>query len=127
MTEYRNSTPYRARYSYRELFLYVFGEHFFGVDGDEGTTAAGQDFVLFVENFGGVDVGASFYFYFAAFDAQGRLQGDWLQIFDGHLSGEGYYMMQLVHLAHGVVEDAGDDATVAVAGRSGVPPAEAEE
>ena len=34
--------------------------------------------------------------------------------------------MELVHFAHGVVEDGGDDAAVAVAGRSGVTLAEAE-
>ena len=34
--------------------------------------------------------------------------------------------MELVYLAHGVVEDAGDDAAVAVAGRSGVALAQAE-
>jgi len=65
----------------------VFGEHFFGVDGDEDGAAAGQDFVFFVEDFGGVDVGASANFDFAAFDAQGFVQRDGLKIFDGHLSG----------------------------------------
>ncbi|MDQ1390632.1 MAG: hypothetical protein QOF56_4086 [Acidobacteriaceae bacterium] len=35
-------------------------------------------------------------------------------------------MVQFVNFAHGVVEDAGDDAAVAVAGRSGVAGAEAE-
>ena len=39
-----------------ELSLHIFGEHFFGVDGDEDASAAGQDFVLFVQDFGGVDV-----------------------------------------------------------------------
>ena len=34
--------------------------------------------------------------------------------------------MELVHFAHGVVEDAGDDSAVAVAGRSGVALAQAE-
>jgi hypothetical protein len=34
--------------------------------------------------------------------------------------------MQLVYLAHGVIEDAGDDAAMAVAGRSGVTLAQAE-
>jgi len=34
--------------------------------------------------------------------------------------------MELVHFAHGVVEDSGDDAAVAVAGRSGVALAETE-
>jgi hypothetical protein len=34
--------------------------------------------------------------------------------------------MELIYLAHGVIEDAGDDASVAVAGRSGVALAQAE-
>jgi len=48
------------------------------------------------------------------------------QVFDGHLAGEGDDVMEFVDLAHGVVEDGGDDASVAVAGRSGVAFAEAE-
>ena len=63
---------------------------------------------------------------FAAFYAQGLVQRDGLQIFDGHFFGEGDDVVELVDLAHGVVEDGGDDAAVAVAGRSGVAFAEAE-
>ena len=102
-----------------------FGEHFFGVDGDEDAAAAGQDFVLFVEYFGGVDVGAALYFYFAAFHAEGLVQRDGLEVFDGHLSGERHDVMQFIYFAHGIVEDAGDNASVAVAGRSGVALAQA--
>ena len=71
-------------------------------------------------------MGASFLFYFAAFDAEGFVKRDWLEIFDGHLSRKGDDLMQLVYFSHGVVEDAGDDAAVAVARRSGVALAEAE-
>ena len=71
-------------------------------------------------------MGASANFYFAAFDAQGFVQRDRLQIFDGHFPGQGHHLVELVYFAHGVVEDAGDDAAVAVAGRSGVALAEAE-
>ena len=35
-------------------------------------------------------------------------------------------MVEFIYFAHGVVEDAGDDAAVAVAGRSGVTVGEAE-
>src|SRR6202035_3887294 len=106
MTQYRNTTPYRPRHSYHELFLSIFGEHFFGIDGDEDAAAAGEDFIFVVEDFGGVDVSASALFYFAAFDAERFMKGNGLQIFDSHLSGEGDYVMQLVYFAHGVVEDA---------------------
>ncbi len=71
-------------------------------------------------------MGAAALFDFAAFDAQRFVQRDGLEIFDSHFTGEGDDMMQLVYLAHGVVEDAGDDAAVAVAGRTGVAAAEAE-
>ena len=116
--------PIRA--NLRELFFCVFGEHFFGVDGDEDAFAAGEDFVFVVENFGGIDMGASAFFDFAAFDAQRFVQRNGLEIFDRHFTREGDYLVELVDLAHGVVEDAGDDAAVAVAGRSGVAGAEAE-
>ena len=46
--------------------------------------------------------------------------------FDRHLFGEGDDVVELVNLTHGVVEDAGYDAAVAVAGRSGVALAQAE-
>jgi hypothetical protein len=71
-------------------------------------------------------VSSSADFDFAAFDSERLMQGHRLEVFDRHLPGQGYYMMQLVYLAHGVVEDAGDDAAVGVAGRAGVTAAEAE-
>jgi hypothetical protein len=104
----------------------ILGEHFFGVDGDEDAAAAGQDFVFLVQDFGGIDVLGAADFDFAAFHAQRFVQGDGFQIFDRHLSRERYYVTELVYFAHGVVEDAGDDATVAVAGRAGVAVGEAE-
>ncbi len=60
-----------------ELSFYMFGEHFCGVDGYEGSAAAGQDFVLFVQDLGGVDVGTAFDFNFAAFYAEGFVEWDW--------------------------------------------------
>ena len=51
------------------LAFYVLGEHFCGVDGYEGSAAAGQDFVFFVQDLGCVDVRAAFYFDLAAFYA----------------------------------------------------------
>jgi len=71
-------------------------------------------------------VGAAFCFNFVAFYAQRFVERDWLQVFDGHLAGQGDYVVELVYLAHGVVEDAGDDASVAMARGSGVAFAQAE-
>jgi len=63
---------------------------------------------------------------FPAFDTERFVQGDRLQIFDIHFLGQGDDVAELVYLAHGVVEDGGDDAAVAVAGRAGVALAETE-
>jgi hypothetical protein len=98
----------------------VFGEHFFWVYGYEDAAAAGQDFVFFVQDFGGVDVLGSADFDFAALYSQWFVERDWLKVFDRHLSGQGYDVMELVYFSHGVVEDAGDYASVAMAGWSGV-------
>jgi hypothetical protein len=106
--------------------LDIFGEHFFGVDGNEDSAAAGEHFIFVVEDFGGVDVGASLNFYFAAFDAQRLVKRNGLEIFDSHLASQSDHMMELVYFSHGFVEDGGDDATVAMAGWSGVALAEAE-
>ena len=57
---------------------------------------------------------------FPALDVQRFVERDGLEIFDGHFLGQGDDVVELVHFAHGVVEDGGDDAAVAVAGRSGV-------
>ena len=73
-----------------------------------------------VQDFGLVDVLAAVDADFPALDAQRFLQRDGLQVFDGHFFGHRDHVAQLVDLAHGVVEDGGDDAAVAVAGRSGV-------
>ena len=110
----------------RALSFGELAEHFFGVDGDEGPAAAGQHFSVFVENLGHVDVPAAVHADLAAFHAQGFVERDGLDVLDGHLFGEGNDVAQLVDLAHGVVEDGGDDAAVAVSGRAGVAFAEAE-
>ena len=116
------------RMTVRAAFIcsYEFAEHFFGVDGDEDAAAAGEDFILLVEDFGDVDVLAAVDADFPALDAQRFVERDGLEVFDRHLFGEGDDVVELVYLAHGVVEDGGDDAAVAVAGRSGVALAEAE-
>ena len=61
----------------------------------------------------------------AAFDAKRLVQRYGFEVFDGHLSREGDDLVELVYFAHRVVEDAGDDAAVGVARRSGVALAEA--
>src|SRR5579863_3709934 len=107
------------------LSLRKFLEHLCRVNGDEGAAAAGQDFAFFVEDFGHVGVLAAANPDFPALDAQGFVQRHRLEIFDGHFLGERDDVAELIHFAHGVVEDGGDDAAMAVAGRAGVTLAEA--
>jgi hypothetical protein len=106
--------------------LHKFPEHFLGINRDENSTAAGEDFALFVQDFGFVDVLAAVDADFPALDMKRFVQRHWLQILDRHFLCEGDDVMQFVHFAHGVVEDGGDDASVTVAGRSGIALREAE-
>ena len=69
---------------------------------------------------------AAFYADFPALDVERFVQRDWFEVFDGHFFGQGNYVAQFVHFAHGVVEDGGDDAAVTMAGRAGVALAQAE-
>ncbi len=66
--------------------FHKFCEHFFGIDGDEDAAAAGEHFIFIVENLGCVHMGASLFFDFAAFDAQGLVQRDWLEVFNHHFA-----------------------------------------
>jgi hypothetical protein len=108
------------RVNLRRSAFDVLLEHFFGIDGDEDAAAAGEDFIFFVEDLCGIDVDATADFDFAAFYAERFTQWNRLEILDGHLSRERNHMMKLIYFAHGIVEDAGDDAAVGMAGRSGV-------
>jgi cytochrome c6 len=63
---------------------------------------------------------------FASFDTQRFVEGNGLDVLDCHLFGKSDDMAQLVDLAHGVVEDSGYNAAVAVSGRTGVTLAETE-
>src|ERR1700678_2678865 len=80
----RVSRPSYSAQDDKILALHILFEHFFGVDGDENATAASQDFIFLVEDFGGIDVGASTIADFVAFYAQRFVQRDRLQVFDRH-------------------------------------------
>ena len=101
-------------------------EHFFGIDGDEDAFAARQDFAFLVEDFGGIDVLAAVHTDFPALDPQWLFERHRLQVFHRHLFRDRNHVAQLVGLTHSVVEDGGNDAAVAVAGRSGVALGQAE-
>ena len=100
--------------------FHEFAEHLLGIDGDEDAFAARQDFAFLVEDFGGVDVLAAVHADLPTFDPQRLLQRNGLQIFDRHFFCDRNHVAKLVGFAHSVVEDGGNDAAMAVAGRSGV-------
>jgi len=111
---------------FAQLSLRIFREHFLGIDGDEDAATAGKNFAFFIENFRRIDVLGSANFDFASLDEQGFVQGNRLEVLDRHLTRQGYDLAQLVYLTHGVVENGGDDSSVAVAWRTGVAFAESE-
>ncbi len=108
------------------LSLHKFPEHLMRVDGDEEAAAAGQHLAFLIQDLGDINVLAALYFFLARLHAQWFVERDGLEVIDGHLAGNGDDVPQHVHLAHGFVEDGGDDAAVGVSGRAGVALAESE-
>ena len=66
------------------------------------------------------------HFDLARFHAQRLLEGHGLEVIDFYFRGQRNDLAQLIDLAHGFVEDGGDNAAVAVSGRAGVALAEPE-
>src|SRR3954469_18841090 len=87
----------------------VLSEYSRRIDRDEQAAATGQDLSLIVQNLGNVHVLASADGALSPFHYQTLAQGHELQIFHVHGLGDGDDRAQLVHLAHGLVEDGGDD------------------
>ncbi len=102
------------------LPLDEFPEHFFWVDGDESTSASCQNFIFFVQDLSRIDVLTAVNADFPALDVKRFVKRDGLEIFDGHLFRQRNDVVQFIYFAHGVVEDRGNNAAVAMAGRPGV-------
>lgn len=102
------------------LSIHELGEHFVRVDGDEQALAFGQHFAFLVENFGGVGMIAPAHADFPRLDTQWFVQWNGLQIVDGDGRSQRDDVAKLIHLAHGFVEEGGDNAAVHVAGRAGI-------
>ena len=97
------------------LFWLAFaGEDFFGIHDDKDAAASGEEVATCIEDFGDVGQTAAALAEFAGFDAEGLVQRDGLDIFDGHFRGDGYDLTKFAEFAHGVIENGGDNATVAV-------------
>lgn len=95
-------------------------EHLCDIHGNKSAGAAGQDFALFVLDFRDVGVLASGDLLLAPGNSKRLAQRNRPEILDGHGLGKRHHAAQLVYLAHGFVEDGGNDAAVRVSGRAGV-------
>ena len=87
------------------------------IDGDEQAPAAGQHFVFGIQNLGHVDVAATANAHLARFDAQRLVEWDRLKVVHGDLRGQRDYVAQLIYLAHRVVKDGSDHASVDAVGK----------
>jgi hypothetical protein len=95
-------------------------KHLLRINGDKCPGAAGQNFTLSIADFCNVDMSASVHALFRTGDGERLSQRHGLEILDFHGSGERQHVAKLVHLAHGFIQDRGDNAAVSIAGRPGV-------
>lgn len=96
------------------------------IDCNKKALAARQHFVLFVEDFGRIDVLSTAHAHFLGFHSQRLVQRDWLPVVHGNFGRQRNNVAQLVHFPHRLIEDGCDDAAVAMSGRAGVAFAETE-
>ena len=90
------------------------------IDRNEQAAAAGQHFVLPIQDLGDVDVATSRNFLFTRFHSQRLVQRDGLQVIHRDFRCQGNHLPQFIHLAHGLVENGRDNAAVAVSWRAGI-------
>ena len=115
-----------ATFHLLNLSLHKLPEHFLGIYRNEDSFAAGQHFAFSIHDLSHVDVLAAMDAHFPALHPQGLMQRHGLQIFNRHLFRKSHHVPQLVHFAHRVIQNAGDDASVTVAGRARITVAELE-
>src|ERR1035438_2752071 len=109
----------RAPVPTRALAIYKSCEHAVRIDGDEQALTARQHFAFFVQDLGHVDMLPRLYFDLARFHPQGPIQRHRLEVVHGNLGSQRHHVTQLIHLAHGFIEDGGMMAPVAVSGQPG--------
>src|ERR1035437_3452417 len=107
------------------LLLQVLGEHAMRIDLDEPRRTARQHLSFSIANLGGPVMFAAVDAHLPAFDNERFEQRHRLQVGDFHLARQGNQIVQLVHLAHGFVEDGGDDASVGMGWRPDEAPLQA--
>ena len=95
-----------------------FAEHAVDVDCDKERFSARENFALGIQNLSAIGVLAAFHADRMAFGAQRLVQRDWRQVVDLHGAGQGDYVVDLVDLAHDLIQDGGYDAAVNVSWRA---------
>ena len=118
---WHESSPGSVRWLASRGGLQVPGKHLFRVDSDECPGTAGQNFSLAVADLSRVGVAAALYALLPSGGYQWLAQRNRPQIPDLHGAGEGQNIPKLVHLAHGFVQDGGDNSTVRVPRGAGIP------
>src|ERR1035441_3056812 len=96
------------------LFLQELGEHALGIDLDERSRAGGEHFAFGVADLGSAKVFAAVDPDLPAFGDQRLGERHGPDVVDLHGCGDGNDVAQLADLAHGFVEDGGDDTAMRV-------------
>src|SRR5262249_61812394 len=98
------------------------GKHGSNVHGDEGSRASRKYHTLVVGDLGYIDVLPALYLLRPPCHGQGCSKRYRLQVIHVHVTGEGHHVAELVDLAHGFIQDGGDNATVRMTGRPLITP-----
>lgn len=91
-----------------------------GINHHEHTTAARKNSSRLVDDFGNTGEPPSAFADFSRFNPQILMQRHGFQIINFHARGGGDQIMHLVQFAHGIVENGGDNAPVAMSRGTGV-------
>lgn len=95
------------------------GKHFFGIDGEELSAAAREHRSFGVAEFGTIVECTAVHPNDVAFDNKRLTERYGTQVIHFHVAGERNLSFELESLAHCLIENGRDDASVGVAGRSG--------
>ena len=96
------------------------GKHLFRINGDKRPCTPRQNFTLGIADLCHVDVAAAVHALLRTGDGKRLAQRHRLEIPDFHGSCERQHVAKLVYLAHGFIQDGGDNAPMRVARRPGI-------
>ena len=96
------------------------GKHLLRIDCDKSPSAAGQDFTFFIFDLSRVDMPATVHALFVRSYRERLSQGNRPQIFNFHGSGKRQHIAELIHFAHGFIQNGGNNAAVRMSWRPGV-------